>query len=592
MTSEFYPLVPKELEANLAWRADMLKQAANDRGMQRDLKRMCAEDLLFFVNAFGWLIEPRPRMAESRIVPFITYPYQDEAMLEIDAALGQHDIAIKKSRDVGASWMILYVLDRRWLTRDYESYLVVSRSEEYVDAPGNPKALFFKIDFIHKHLPQWLMPKGFLERLHRRGKHVENPENGSVIDGEATTGDLAAGDRRTAILLDEFARFDPQDSYRAMSATISATDCRIFNSTFKGTGNAFADVIEKGATKTIWIPWHKHPIKSVGLYVSDGKKHAPDHVGKLRSPWYDRECERAVHPFEIQQEVDGDAVNSNAQFFDTRILDQKIKDDAMEPFYVGELQFDLHSLEPKDFHTMDGGRLRLWIHPDPYKKFPMTRRFAAGADIAGGSGASNSVISIADRDTGEKVAEFCDPNTRPEELGRIAVALCRWFNDAFLVPEANGPGKPFMSVVLENDYTNIYYRQNEDRFDRSWTNYPGWWAGKDEKVTLFAEYRGALRDGLFVNRSKEALQECREIIFTTENSVEHARERSKIDPSGAKFNHGDRPTADALCWKGCKEHVARPQDKIEEKKPREIPVGSMAWRETVGATEFMDEPTW
>ena len=589
-----YHLVPKGYHENLAWRADVLRQAATDRGMQRDIKKMCAEDLLFHLNLFGWVIEPRPKMSESRNLPFITYDYQDEALCELNDCIGQCDVAIKKSRDMGASWMILFLLHWRWLFMEYESFLLVSRNEDYVDKPGNPKALFFKLDYINKHLPPWMLPKGFTERLHRRGGHLENPENGAVLDGEATTGDLAAGDRRTAIMLDEFARFDVLDSYRAMSSTISATDCRIFNSTFKGSGNAFADVVEKGHTKVIWLPWHKHPIKRVGLYVSDGTKHAPDHKGKLRSPWYDKECERAVHPFEIQQEVDGDAINSNAQFFDTQTLQDRIETDTMPPFAIGELRFEPHSLEPEDYCTQDRGRLKLWIHPDPYGKMPQGLRCAAGADIAAGTGASNSVLMFYNRDTGEKIGEFVDPNIRPEEFGRYAVAMCKWFNDAFLVAEANGPGKTFLAVVIENDYSNIYFRRNEDVMGRPVTMNPGWWAGKEEKGHLFAEYRSALRDRKIINRSKDALQECREIVFTPDNSVEHVRERGKTDPSGAKYNHGDRPTADALAWMGCKEHVVRSLDMMKGavEAPREIPVGSMAWRELQGVNATDEELTW
>lgn len=591
--SPHYHLCPKTLEENLEWRADLLRMAAKDKRLQRDLKRMCSEDILFFCNFAGWVIEPRPKMSDSRILPFITYDFQDEAILDIDAAIGQHDLAIKKSRDMGASWMILYVFFHRWMFRHYESFLVVSRNEEYVDAPGNPKALFWKLDKILELLPPWLKPIGYSPRLHRRGKHLENPETGTVIDGETTTDDVGAGDRRTAILLDEFARFDPKDSYRVMSSTISTTDCRIFNSTFKGTGNAFADVIEKGDIKTLWIPWYRHPKKKIGLYPSDGKQRAPDHKGKLRSPWYDNECLRAIHPFEIQQEVDGDAQNSNANFFDTQVLNERIKLDTMEPFSIGELRFDLQSLTPEEYSPQQGGRLRLWINPDPYGKIPIHRMFSMGADIAVGTGASNSCLMVYDKSTGEKVAEYVDSRTDPVQLGKYAVALCRWFNDAFLVPEANGPGQTFIKTVLEHGYSNIYFRQQEDRIDRPSTMYPGWWAGKEEKGHLFAEYRSALRDGLVINRSKPALEECKEIAFTPDGSVEHSKERGGLDPSGAKFNHGDRPTADALAWRGCRENVTR---RIEEKVdiPREIPIGCLAWRmdQDRAERERADELVW
>ena len=79
-----------------------------------------------------------------------------------------------------------------------KSFLLVSRVQDYVDKPGNPKALFWKIDFLLNNFPPWLKPRGYREANHRRLLHIENPENGSVIDGESTTGNVSRGDRRTA----------------------------------------------------------------------------------------------------------------------------------------------------------------------------------------------------------------------------------------------------------------------------------------------------------------------------------------------------------------------------------------------------------
>jgi len=43
---------------------------------------------------------------------------------------------------------------------------LVSRVEDLVDKTDDPKSLFWKIDFIHKHLPKWLMPDFERQKMH------------------------------------------------------------------------------------------------------------------------------------------------------------------------------------------------------------------------------------------------------------------------------------------------------------------------------------------------------------------------------------------------------------------------------------------
>ena len=156
------------------------------------------------------------------------------------------------------------------------SFLMVSRKESYVDEKGNPKTLFHKLDFIHKYQPKWLLPKGRWlgwNDPNRRLMHIENADTGSVIDGESTTGDVARGDRRTAILIDEFAAFDVKDSFSVLSSTRDATRCRLFNSTPMGSGNAFYKVMhEMPAVHTIRMHWSEHPEKNRGSYTAGRRR--------------------------------------------------------------------------------------------------------------------------------------------------------------------------------------------------------------------------------------------------------------------------------------------------------------------------------
>ena len=560
---EYYKSVPKDFEANLDFRKEMLELAAKDDRAREELWIACSRDLLFYINVFCWTYDPRK---SKGVLPFITYNFQDESITSIrDCILEGRDLVIKKSRDMGASWMLLSVFEWFWHFKDGQSFLLVSRNEDYVDKTGNPKALFWKIDFLHKHQPNWLIPS-----ITRTKLRLTNDENGSTIDGESTTGDVARGDRRTAIGLDEFAAFDVDSSYRALASTRDATRCRIFNSTPAGSSNAFYDISHNAEIEQLELHWSLHPEKAEGLYETGGK---------MRSPWYDAECKRCAHSQEIAQELDIDFAGSDYQFFDQKMLTRLMVEYGCPPLKVGDLRYDRDSMMPMAFDEIKNGKLRLWFDPGVICKVPPDREFAIGVDIATGTGSSNSVISVGDCRTGEKVAEYVSSKTRPEELGRLAVALGKWFTGpsmrpAFMIWEAPGPGRNFGDAVIDAGYRNFYCKQDDIKIKRgSGSRIPGWWPTKDNKRALYAEYRDALNEGRFLNKSKEALSECKEIVYTQNGWIQHSKTNASMDPSGARENHGDRPTADALLCLAMKlKTVEQPQ------KEKVITEGSLAFR--------------
>tara|TARA_Y100001938_G_C7947264_1_gene357396 strand:- start:230 stop:733 length:504 start_codon:yes stop_codon:yes gene_type:complete len=144
---------------------------------------------------------------------------------------------------------------------------------------------------------------------------------------------------------------------------------------------------------------------------------------------------------------------------------------------------------------------------------------------------------------------------------------------AYLIWEANGPGRIFGDVVMEVGYGHIYYRRNDKSVSAKTSDIPGWYSTKEEKIALLGNYRRLLSNGKFINRSREALKECLEYVFTQAGGVAHSRSRHSADPSGAKDNHGDRVIADSLAAKLI-ETAPAPMIK-EDKKPE---YGTLAYR--------------
>lgn len=612
-----YHLVPKGLSANLRFRRALLEDASRDPDMAAQLRRMCSDDLLFYVNAFCWTYDPR---SAHKVTPFVTYAeFQDEAMLDlVDCVKRGRDAAMPKSRDMGASWMGLTVFEWLWHFQPNLSFLLVSRNEDYVDKRGDSKALFWKIDFLHQHQPQWLLPsdRWLLDKdPNRKTLHLKNADNGSIIDGESTTGDAGRGDRRTAMFIDEHAAFEPKDSFRILNATRDTTNCRVFNSTPQGANNGFFEVVHKTKAKVIRLHWSKHPEKARGLYTTDektgkvvlldkwtgvvevrekGVKDAKllefpaqypfeldrEHP-RLRSPWYDDQCSRCVSLQEIAQELDIDFLGSAFTFFDPKFIDVLKKRYARDPLSTGFLEFERGGLTPIRYVEDPKGNLNLWLQLGASERPAKDRKFVFGIDVSAGTGASNSVVSVGDRDTGEKVARLKTPNMLPSDFAQLTVALARFFNDALLCWDASGPtGQTFTNTVVTHGYGNIYYRRNEKKVSRDVTEVPGYFLNAQARGVLLEDYRRKLDNHQFLNRSEEGLEECKQFVRQPDGGVEHSASVNAQDPSGARSAHGDEVIADALCSLAIYE--GRDTPKAEEPA---VPIGSLQWRRDQAAAE-------
>jgi len=567
MTMPLYSQVPKNVRENLRYRQRVLRAGYNSRAAARELWIACKRDPFFWINTFAWTYNPR-MIPKSTTRPMVTYGFQDNALWEMfGAVINQYDLHIEKSREMTATWNLLLVFT--WFAQFQPglAFRLVSRNADLVDSREDPDALFCKIDFILQHQPSWLLNENQYNRTYM---HLFFYETDSTIDGSSTTSDTARAGRCTSLGLDEFA--SAPDGYAMLRATRDVTGCRMYNSTPKGTGNAFYD-LKKKKIKHLRLHWSEHPVKRRGLYRSeDGKLvlldkeyHGivrdsegngtifPDNYkfrldGKLRSPWYDTECDRAAHPMEISQELDIDYLGSDYQFFDARVIDRIQEENVREPVVKGELEFDFETCEPTRFIPCADGRLHLWVNLTPEGEFPDNIKVVQGSDASAGTGASNSVMSFVNKETGEKIGEFAEPKLYPEDFAVYAVAMAKWFNNAYMIWDASGPcGRVFGSTVMDLGYMYIWWKTAINKFTRKSTDIPGFFMNPGDKADAFGKYRRALKDGTFIQRSYEANKEClffRHMPGT--QAIEHTAAATSIDPSGARTNHGDRCTADVV----------------------------------------------
>ena len=260
--------MPKELESNLRYRQELIEAAYTDPAVGEALRQFCKDDILFFINTFCWVYEPRSR----DVVPFITWEFQDDCILQLIEHLGKKDVLIEKSRDMGASWMVLTVFFWQWCFQPYSAMGLVSRTEDAVDKSDDPDTLMWKLDFHLKNLPTFLRPE--MQKNDRSSLKLKQPENESTIVGYSATGDVARGGRKLAFMMDELAAFKADDGYAAYASTQHVTDCRIMLSTPQGAGGIFYEVANADSPdiEVITLPWFLHPHKSEGLYRSHRNK--------------------------------------------------------------------------------------------------------------------------------------------------------------------------------------------------------------------------------------------------------------------------------------------------------------------------------
>lgn len=601
-------LVPKSLKANIDFRIKVLNYCKNGYQYQNEegrtvsvtaksyrkrIKKMCEEDILFFVNVFCWTYDPRKKI---KIVPFIAYPYQEDAILDmVDSIENPRDLAIEKSRDMGASWICLIVYTYLFLFRKDNSFLMASAIEALVDNKGDPDCLFWKIDLILKELPFWL--KGNIARTFLTFVHLDN---GSTITGRATTDDLARGGRRTSIFLDEFPIVDK--GFKILNSTADVTESRIFNGTPKGVGTAYYRVVTQDCIgNKLRFHWSIHPDKSEGLYGSiqdnpdikdspfrlhiiDEAYDFPDDFqfvldGKIRSPWYDKECIRRNSKQSIAQELDIDYLGADYQFFDEDIIRRSEMYYVRAPYLVGDLIFkydkDTNEINVSHFEENEKGKVKLWTIIQSPTSPPAYGSYAAGVDISFGTGASNSSIAIGNCGSKEKVVELTAHDIRPTEFARYCVALCKWFHGAFLNWETNGGGgQIFTDEIIKLNYSNIYYRQDDLNVKKTKSTRPGWHSDPKNKSILLEGYRQDLGTK-FVNRSEDAVDECRQYV-NRGNTIVHSKGDTEVDPTGAKENHGDRVIADALLNK-CFQDL-NPEVEIEKVSGSDVPYHSYGGR--------------
>lgn len=245
---------------DIAERLKLLRRAEDSLRFQNILMEQCRRDIVFWFSTFCWTVDPRK---DPSVLPFIPYDIQEWAIREIyDAIKTQEDWGIEKSRDMGASWMVMLIFQYGWLFHQGWDFHVGSYTAAEVDnADRDPSTLFGKFRFNLYRLPPWMRPE-----IKDKLMSISNRDNGNFITGQAACASFGRGKRKRCILLDEMAFW--QYAEIVWGNCSQTTRSRGATSTPWGNTNKYAQLMLDKTNKVLTWPGLPLELERKGLLVA------------------------------------------------------------------------------------------------------------------------------------------------------------------------------------------------------------------------------------------------------------------------------------------------------------------------------------
>ncbi len=348
-----------------------------------------AKGCIDFIQNMGWTYDPR---SKNKNLPFILFDYQKDAIANIIRHIDDgENLLIEKSRDMGISWLIVYIFLWYWLFRDGSNLLLGSYKEKLVDDGVNQDALFGKLEYAIRSLPDWMLPRGFSIKKHRTKLKIVNPENGNIISGDTMNPQFGRGARKTAIFYDELAFWE--SAKESWDAGADTTACQIANST--PNGKNFYWKLKNSGIDVLSLIWRLHPLKDQQWYEFEKTRRTDEAIAREIDLNYEGSLEGRVYrewepvfgfyPYNDRYPVyvgadwgkeDGTAIIW-AQIIDSklRIIDSFYKTgetiDFFVPFFTGMIPSDEFRYSKKEIEKIISHRnwKRGMVFGDPAGRF-------------------------------------------------------------------------------------------------------------------------------------------------------------------------------------------------------------------------------
>lgn len=380
----------------------------------------------------------------------------------------------------------------------------------------------------------------------------------------------------------------PEDIIRSISSSLllAPLTIEVIESTANGMGNFFYrayQAAKKGESnrKAVFIPWFKierytKPVKdkkAFAQWLLENKDNDNRPEGCLDSGkyywhlwmlgatfeginWYISKRKDFIDHEDMMAEFPSDDIeafrNSGNNVFSAYDLDELAKT-CKEPLLVGEVQGNAVKGEKavSNLHFVKDakGFLKIWATPQTRKR--ISKRYLVIVDVGGRSRKADfSDILVIDRywmmfgGSPEVVAEW-HGHIDHDLLAWKAVQIAAFYDNAYLVIESNtietkdNDTDGDQSQLIFNQisfYRNLYVRKaSEEKIAKGITTEYGWHTNRKTKPAIITNMVACVRDHAYIEREKEAVEEC---------SVYQKNEGGKYE--AAEGYHDDRVMVRAI----------------------------------------------
>lgn len=164
------------------------------------------------------------------------------------------------------------------------------------------------------------------------------------------------------------------------------------------------------------------------------------------------------------------------------------------------------------------GELYVWVEPDP------ERTYSIGADVAEGTAeGDNSAAFVVDNETLEHCATIWG-KMDPDVYGRKLHWLGIWYNEALIGVEKNSAGNATVIALEDSGYRHLWGKGYPFK---SRMKDHGWRTDVSTRKPILAHLKKAVREGSFVPKMVEAVEEMMTFIVNDKGKPE--AQRGKTD---------------------------------------------------------------
>ena len=341
----------------------------------------------------------------------------------------------------------------------------------------------------------------------------------------------------------------PEDLVQAIRGAITDThlSAEILESTAKGLGNFFhrewlSAMQNDSGYQPIFIAWHE-----IELYYRELTINPIDFINSFSKyekwlwsigatlegiNWYRKfKRDNNYSDWRMKSEFPSTAIeafqSTGKRFFAPDVVANARRSNR-PPEFIGEMYGEAHkgprSLEKIRFQETSNGNMKVWHKPVPLSVENVKNRYCVSVDIGGRSdGSDNSVIKAFDR---MAQAEGGAPVTAAVWSGHLdfdllawkAIQICKWYNDAYYIPEDNKmnekhddtEGTNYMTILdeIEGYYENIHTRTNPEQVRQGLPVSYGFFTTKQTKSQVLNTLNAAYRDYAYFEFDSQACDEA------------------------------------------------------------------------------------